>query len=206
MTDRLALFRRNVTTVAEDYRKASAALMNQLKHLTPQELLRLGPDVWSKLSIDQYREVVAAVAPHVKIPPMREERVEPDPMVNRLRRWWRARSPLAQSSCLTALVTTIVMVLAIAGWPALSWSLAPFTLVRPAEASNWPACERLVWTTDGCVYIPTIDLNWDWIAWHLHMPAAQLLRINGHLPAGYAPAGSQVVVWRSRGRLTSSQP
>lgn len=206
MADRLALFRSNVRTVAADHRRASTALMNQLKHMTPQELLRLGPDVWSKLSIDQYREVVAAVAPHVKIPAAREEKVESDPKVNRVRRWWRARSPLAQSSCLTVLLTAIVMVATITGWPALSWSLAPFTLVRSANASNWPACERLVWTTDGCVYIPAIDLNWDWIAWHLHMPTTQLLRINRHLPADYAPAGSQVVVWRSRGRLTGSQP
>lgn len=207
MADPLAIFRRNVTVVMAEHRKASAALLDQLKQLTPQELLRCGPDVWSKLSIAQYREVVAAVAPQVKIPSVREEKVESRPsLAQRVRRWWHARSPLLQSVCLTAPLTTIVMVVAIAGWPALSWSIAPLTLVRPTDASNWPSCERLVWTTDGCVYIPTIDLTWDWIAWHLHMPTAQLLRINTHLPSQYAPAGSQVVVWRFRGRLTGKLP
>lgn len=206
MAEPLAIFRKNVTIVMAEHRRASAKLLNQLKQLTPQELLRRGPDVWSKLSIDQYREVVAAVAPQVKIPTVHEDKIEPAPMAKKWRRWWRARSPLVQSSALTALLTVIVMVAAIAGWPALSWSLAPFTLVRSNDASRWPACERLAWTTDGCVYIATIDLNWDWISWHLHMPTAELLRINTHLPANYAPAGSQVVVWRSRGRLKDNLP
>ncbi|MDI4232487.1 hypothetical protein OZ411_06625 [Bradyrhizobium sp. Arg237L] len=206
MADPLSIFRRNVANVMADHRKASAALLDRLKQLTPQELLRRGPDVWSKLTVDQYREVVAAIAPQVKIPAVREGKVEPHPVANRLRRWWRGRSCLVQSSFLTALVTAIVMVAVIAGFPVLSWSLVPFTLVRSANASNWPLCERLAWTADGCVYIPTIDLNWDWIAWHLQMPTVQLLRINTHLPAGYAPAGSQVVVWRSRGRLMGNLP
>lgn len=206
MADPLSIFRRNVTIVLAEHRRASASLLNQLKQLTPQELLRRGPDVWSKLSINQYREIVAVVAPLVEIPAMLEDKVELGPRVKKWRRWWRGCSPLVQSSCLTALVTTIVMVAAIAGWPALSWSLAPFTLVRSTDASRWPACERLVWTTDGCVYIPTINLNWDWIAWHLHMSTAELLQINTNLPADYAPTGSQVVVWRYRGRLSGNVP
>ena len=207
MADPLAIFRRNVTVVMAEHRRASAALLDQLKQLTPQELLRRGPDVWSKLSIAQYREVVAAVAPQVKIPTVREEKIESKPsFANRVRRLWRSRSPLLQSVCLTALMTAIVMVVVIAGWPALSWSIAPFTLVRSTDANRWPSCERLAWTTDGCVYIATMDLNWDWIAWHLHMPTAELLRINTYLPADYVPVGSHVVVWRSRGRLMGNLP
>ncbi len=201
MANPLTDFRNNVEAVAAEHRRSSTALLRQLKQLSPQELLRRGPKLWSKLSIAEYHEVIQAIAPRVRIPIARDNAVEPAPMPNAFRRWWRARSALAQSTCLTALFTIIVTAVVVAGWPVLSWSLVPHTLVRPLSTSTWPPCGRLAWNTDGCVYIATIDLNWDWIAWHLKVPTTELLRINKHLPDTYVPAGSQVIVWRSRGRL-----
>jgi hypothetical protein len=94
MANPLADFRKNVETVIAEHRKSSAALLRQLKQLSPQELLQRGPKIWSKLSIAEYREVIEAIAPKVRIPIVRDDTVDPAPMPSAFRRWWRGRSAL----------------------------------------------------------------------------------------------------------------
>jgi hypothetical protein len=205
MVDLLALFRKNVETVVEDHREATAALVRRLKQLTPQDFLRRGPDVWSQLSMSQYRDVVETIAPQIHLPGMHEETMEPALMLETISRWWRARSTLVQSIYLTTIMTVVVVTIAIAAWPTIAWTLAPYTLVRNVDPRSWPPCSRLARNVDGCVYVPTQDLNWEWIAYHLAMPVEDLLRTNNHLPVAFAPARSKVTIWRSRAQLVRSK-
>jgi hypothetical protein len=205
MAKLLALFRRNVKVVVEDHRDASAALIRRLKHLTPEEFLRCGPEVWSQISMSQYRTVVETIAPEIHLPAVHEEKAAPVSMLETIGRWWHARSTWVQSVYLTITMTVILMPVVIAAWPTIVWTMAPYTLVRPADPLTWPPCGRLAWNTDGCVYIPTQDLYWEWIAYHLAIPVKDLLKINSQLPVAFAPTGSQVIIWRSRGQLLGNK-
>jgi hypothetical protein len=200
-----ASFRKNVETVIEDHREATSALVRRLKHLTPQDFLRRGPEVWSRLSMSQYRDVVEAIAPEIRLPAVPKETVEPTPMLATIGRWWRARSTLVQSIYLTTIMTVVFVTIVIAAWPTIAWTFAPYTLVRNVDPRTWPRCGRLAGNIDGCVYVPTQDLNWEWIAYHLATPVEDLLRTNNHLPVAFAPAGSKVTIWRSRGQLVRSK-
>jgi hypothetical protein len=205
MASLLTLFRKNVETVIEDNRKAGDELVRRLKALTPNEFLRLGTDVWSQLSMSQYRDVVKTIAPEIHWPAVDEETVEPVAMLEMVRWWWRTQAVLTQSILVTMLMTGVVVPTMITAWPTIVWTMAPYTLVRNADPEFWPPCGRLDGNTDGCVYIPTQDLNWDWIAYHAAIPAKALLQINHHLRADYAPRGSMVMVWRSRGKLQEAR-
>jgi hypothetical protein len=43
------------------------------------------------------------------------------------------------------------------------------------------------------------------MAYHLAIPVKDLLKINSQLPVAFAPAGSQVIIWRSRGQLLGNK-
>jgi hypothetical protein len=201
MADLFAIFRKNVNVVTEDDRQATVALVRRLKQLTPQELLQRGPDVWSRLSMSQYRDVIETIAPDVHIPDPPEVTVEPMSISEAIGRWWRARTILMQSTYLTIIATSILVPLMIAVWPTVVWTLEPYILVRNVDPRLWPPCGRLAWNTDGCVYVSTQDLTWEWLSYHLAITAEDLLRTNKHLPVAFIPAASQVTIWRSRGQL-----
>jgi hypothetical protein len=201
----LALFRRNVETVIEDGRADTEALVSRLKRMTPRDLLHQGPEVWSRLTVSQYYDIVATIAPDLSLRPPREPAAETATASGRIRAWWRGRSTLARSFYLTTITTTIVVAITIAGWSRIVWITAPYALVRSEEITYWPFCGRLGWNTDGCVYVPTRALNWDWIASQLALPIDDLQRTNVHLPTTHVPAGSQVIVWRGRGQLKREQ-
>lgn len=201
MTSLITLFRKNVDTVVEDDRKATDTLVQQLKRSTPQNLLRRGPEVWSHLTMSQYRDIVETIAPDVHLPIVNEERPEAVSMLEKIGDWWRERSTLTRSFYLTTIMTVTIVTGSIAIWPMIVLPMAFDPLVRDINVGYWPPCGRLAGDTDGCVYIPTQDLNWEWIANHVAIPVEKLLKTNYHLPAAYAPRGSKVTIWRSRGQL-----
>ena len=205
MAKLLTLFRRNVETVVEDGRADTEALVDRLKRMTPQDLLRQGPEVWSRLTVSQYYDIVATIAPDLDLRPPREPAAETAAASDGIVAWWRGRSTLARSLYLTTIMTAVVVTVTIAGWPRIVWTMAPYMLVRSDEITYWPFCGRLEWNTDGCVYIPDRALNWDWFAYHLALPVQELQRTNVHLPTTQVPAGSQVIVWRGRGQLQRKQ-
>jgi hypothetical protein len=194
-----------VETVVEDGRTATQALVDRLKRMTPGNLLRQGPEVWSRLTMSQYYDIVATISPDLNLRPPREPAAETATASEKILGWWRGRSTLARSFYLTMIMTGVVVTATIAGWPRIVWTMAPYTLVRSDEITYWPFCGRLEWNTDGCVYIPTQAVNWDWIAFHLALSVEELLRTNTHLPTTHVPAGSQVIVWRGRGQLQRKQ-
>jgi hypothetical protein len=205
MAKLLALFRRNVATVVEDGRADTEALVGRLKRMTPRDLLRQGPEVWSRLTLSQYYDIVATIAPDLNFRSPKKPAAETAAASDRFLAWWRRRSTLARSFYLTTITTAIVVTVTITSWPTIVWRTAPYTLVRSEEITYWPFCGRLEWNTDGCVYIARQALNWDWIAYHLALPVEELQRTNVHLPTTQVPAGSQVIVWRGRGQLQRKQ-
>lgn len=205
MSRHLALFRKNVDTVIADDRKASDAMVLRLKKLTPAEFLCQGPGTWSRLSMSQYHDIVATIAPGLRLPAPNADPAQDATVFDTIHAWWRARSTLARSFYLTTIMTIMIVTATITTWPAIVWTLVPYTLVRDIDAAYWPSCDKLAWSVDGCLYNPTQDLNWDWIAYHAAMPVEELLRSNNRLPATHAPAGSNVIVWRSRGRLKGAK-
>lgn len=199
MADPRRMFRRNVQQVQADATRAATRLVNRLKGMTPQEFLRQPPSLFAKLTAAQYREIVTTIAPDVRLPaePVIEEpRVEKRAMLD----WWRERSAFARSF-LEMLVVTVVCTL---GGVLTPWAVGEIVsrgqLVRAITTENWPICQRLSRYTDGCVYFPSQDLDWAWVAEELGMPVGAVQRSNRHLPTQYIPRGAQLIVWRHRGR------
>src|ERR1035437_8267746 len=145
MADLFGLFRKNVGIVTEDHRQATVALVRRLKHLTPEELLQRGPEVWSHLSMSQYRDVIETIAPDGHLPDVPDVTVESVSMLETIVRWWRARTIFVQSTYLTTIITCIVVPIVIAAWPTIVWTLEPYNLVRNEDPRRWPPCGRLAW-------------------------------------------------------------
>ena len=202
MPDRRTTFREDVARIKIDATKASEDLIRRLKKLTPEELLRQPPRVFNQLKLDQYRDVGATIAPRVRLPASETNDVSENKTPGFARKtWWRERSTLAQSTIMTIIVSAIFSGTGVIAPLAAKLTLSRLEVVRPAMTANWPVCRRLSEYTDGCVYYPTQDLNWDWVAQKLNVPAETLRRTNRHLPWQWIPANAQLVVWRERGRL-----
>jgi hypothetical protein len=200
MADLRAWFRKNVTHVKEDADKSSVQLVQRLKQMTPAEFLRLPPNTFASLTAAQYRDIVATIAPDTKLP-------EPPPLeelpadIRTWGDWWRERSTLIQLSIVTMAITVIAVGIAIAVPTAWKWTVSRMEIVRPVSTATWPVCARLSAYTDGCVYYPTQNLTWAWVAQQLAIPPQELYEANQHLPPQYIPVNSMLVVWRHRGRL-----
>jgi hypothetical protein len=167
--------------------------------MSPAELLTQPWIVFDQLTSAQYRDVVRTVAPDVKLD---EPTIEtPAKEKKTLLEWWRERSISMRSSIPTVAVTVVLAVGGILVPWAPKWTLSQIEAVRPVSTSKWPECRRLGSYTDGCIYTPTQDLNWDWVAWKLQMPKEILLRANPHLPPLFIVRRAPLVVWRERGRL-----
>lgn len=202
MSDRRTAFRDGITRVKNDYRKASDDLVRRLKKLTPEEFLRQSPRIFDGLTLDQYRDVVATIAPQVDLPAAGAN--EADAAKKRLgglTTWWRNQSAWTKSTIATIIVTAIFSVVGVITPHAFKWTLSRLEVVRPAVVTTWPVCKRLSRYTDGCVYYPVQDLNWDWVAWKLNLPVEVLRRNNPDLQQQWIPARAQLVIWRERGRL-----
>jgi hypothetical protein len=202
MPDRRTTFRENVARIETDATNASDDLIRRLKKLTPEEFLRQPPRVFNQLKLDQYRDVVATIAPRVRLPASDTNEVSGNKTRGfALKTWWRERSALARSMIVTIIVSIIFSATGMIVPLAVKWTLSRTEIVRPTMTANWPVCKRLSEYTDGCVYYPTQDLNWDWVAQKLNIPLEILRRTNRHLPWQWIPANTQLVVWRERGRL-----
>lgn len=202
MPDRRTTFRENVARIETDATKASDGLVRRLKKLTPEEFLRQPPRVFNQLKLDQYRDIVATIAPRVRLPASDTNDVSKNKKRDfALKTWWRERSALARSMIAMTIVSAIFSVAGITVPLAAKWTLSRMEVVRPTVTAKWPVCKRLSEYTDGCVYYPTQDLNWDWVAQKLNIPPEILRRTNRHLPSQWIPANAQLVVWRERGRL-----
>ena len=201
MPDRRTAFHEHVAKVEDDGRRASEALVRRLKGLTPAQFLRESPKIFDKLSLAQYREIVAAIAPDVVIPLPEEEPVEKPGFFERLAQFWRARTTWTQSLYATVAAALVISTLILTAGPLVSWEVAPITLRRTFDTSTWPECGRLAWNVDGCLYLTRHDFYWEWVAEQANFDSAQLRRLNPNLPDPYIPAGSQIIIWRGRGQL-----
>ena len=199
MIDPRTIFKRNVQRIAADHRTASKQLIARLKKMSPAEFLRQPPDVFNRLSLTQYREVVASIAPEVKLP---QPTIKPSkPKTRDIGQWWRDRSVLIRSGAITVAVTSAIALGGATVPPLYKWTLSRTAIVRPHSTDTWPTCSRLSQYTDGCVYTPAQDLNWDWVAQQLGMPIEVLKRNNRHQPPQFVVRRAPLIVWRERGRL-----
>ena len=200
MADRRALFRKDVTKVKRDATSESRQLMNRLKQMTPAQFVRLPARTLARLTAAQYREVVGTIAPEIGCPTP-----PPLPKPERETLGWRERWRLlhssAQMTVITSVLTTVIVMVGVASPQAWRWTLTHIEIVRPGERGNWPRCARLSPYTDGCLYSPTYDMDWDALAEQLNIPRQQLYDDNKHLPPQFIPARAPIVVWRHRGRL-----
>jgi hypothetical protein len=201
MADRRTRFRKNVAKVKTEAARDTKRLLDELKQLTPAEFLRLPAKTLASLPAAQYRDVVATIAPEItlSIPPSSQHvRAEATSWRNR----WRALPTFGQTTVITAIVTTAIVMLAIASPLAWKWSLNQIDIARPQDRGLWPHCARLSPHTDGCIYYPTGDLDWAKVAEHLQISPQELYQENRHLPPQFIPKRAPLVIWRHRGRLS----
>jgi hypothetical protein len=197
MADRRTQFREDVANVKRDANNHTKQLVQRLKQLTPAEFLRLPAKTFGFLTAAQYRDIVATIAPGTKVPvpPPAEDVVAETATWRDL---WRARSALTQMVIVTAIVTAIFTIMTI-GTPWAWKSIASRTeIVRPRSTATWPRCVRLSRYTDGCVYFPTHDLQWEAVAEQLQMLLQELHDANKHLPQQFIAARAPLAIWRHR--------
>ncbi|MDU3133537.1 MAG: hypothetical protein E6699_39380, partial [Bradyrhizobium sp.] len=168
MADRRALFRKDVTKVKRDATSESRQLMNRLKQMTPAQFVRLPAKTLARLTAAQYREVVGTIAPEIRLPaPSPPAKPERETLGWRER--WRLLPSSAQMTAVTSVLTTAIVMMAIASPQVWRWTLTHIEIVRPGERGNWPRCTRLSPYTDGCLYFPTHDMDWNAVAAQLRM-------------------------------------
>jgi hypothetical protein len=195
-----AIFHKDVAKVKRDATNDTRQLMSRLKQMTPAEFVRLPAKTLGRLTAAQYREVVGMIAPEIGLPapspPLKPERETLG---------WRERCRLlpssAQMTVITSVLTTVVVMVAVASPQVWRWTLAHIEIVRHQDRGAWPRCARLSPYTDGCLYFPTHDMDWDALAEQLHISRQQLYDDNKHLPPQFIPAKAPIVIWRHRGRL-----
>lgn len=201
MANLRAFFRSNVRHVQNDAIKASDELVRRLKRLTPEEFLRQSPRLFARLTQNQYRDVVATIAPQVRLPaaPPPVAEVKRDHWT--LGKWWRERSVLVQTLIVTIATTLIFTMAGVFAPLGVKATLGHMEVVRPTSTATWPVCKRLSEYTDGCIYYPSQNLNWQWVALKTGLPVENLHRTNRRINTQWLPANTPVVIWRERGRL-----
>jgi hypothetical protein len=204
MPDRRATFCGHVSKVEDDDRRASDALMRRLKSLTPTHFLREPPRIFDKISVRQYKEIVATIAPEVQIPEPAQVARDSPSFFEWFAEFWKARSALARSFYVTAAATLAFTLVLLSLGPELAWKLRPYTLARFYDTNTWPACAELAWDTDGCIYEPHEAMYWEWAALQTQIDVAALRHLNPDLPEAYIPAGKPIIIWRGRGQLVRS--
>lgn len=199
MPDARRDFQRNVAKIKADGRVASVNLVRRLKGMSAKELLNQPWTVLDQLSLEQYREVVGAIAPDVKLQVPKIEKLQSEELT--WSEWWCEQSANRRSFVYVTLVTLVVSLLGILAPWAYKATLSRIPIRRPASTLTWPACHRLSAYTDGCIYTPTQDLNWARVAGQLDMPVETLRRINQQEPTPFILRGVPLAIWRERGQL-----
>lgn len=199
MPDSRTQFQRNVSKVKADARAASGALVHRLKRMSAEEFLRQPRSTFNRLTLAQYREIVSVIAPGMKLPETTSK--APEKKKRRLIDWWHERSVGFRSFVSMAVVTVMLATLGTLTASAYKIMLSRIDVVRPANWQTWPACSRLSAHTDGCIYRPTQDLTWEWVAWQLDLPVETLRRNNPHQPLQFIIRRAPLAIWRGRGRL-----
>lgn len=201
MTDR-STFKHHVNAVLLDDKRTTEQLIAQLKTLTPAKFVQVPRKYLERLTPEQYAEVGAHVASVVAEAPKRKSAPPTAEPIATKRRW---SMPNLQINGRSALATVAAIFLSITfvltGPAAMDQLLNHDGLTRSIYASDWSRCNRLTETSDGCVYRPSQDLNWDYVAYRLGIEKQALLNLNPSLPATHAPAGQTIVVWRYVGNL-----
>lgn len=200
MPDRRSEFFTNVAKVKADAKNDAQQLLRELKMMTVAEFLRLPAKRLALLTAAQYREVVATIAPEIRLPgPPPPEHVRIEATI--LRDWWRACPTIMQMILITIMVTTTIIFAATGSPWAWKWAMSRVEIVRPRSTMTWPECARLSRFTDGCVYYPAQDLDLATAADRLQMSPQELRDTNPHLPPQFVPAHTPLAIWRHRGRL-----
>lgn len=190
----LEKFKTSVAAIARDAKEETGAFIARLKSLSAEEFLRLSRRDVERLSLAQYIDVARAIAPDI-LPIAATQAADPEsdkPSFD-----WMPRR-------LYAIAISASITLGFAGSlaaPMLTEAMFDAPLVRSQTVLDWPACRRLTAEVDGCVYRPTQDLPWDYVAAMLEMDRDILHRNNAHLPQNMVPRASQLVVWRYHGHL-----
>jgi len=197
-------FNQNVEKIEEDSRRASDTLVHKLKAMSASEFLRQPAQTFARLSIAQYRDIVASIAPDVVIPQPEEETARSG-WLDRFALYLQPQTPVAKSIQASAMAGVTITFATTVLLPLIVWALVPWTMERNISTGNWPACVRLAWDADGCRFETNKALTWHWVAWQTGLPADQLRILNPDLPADYVPARSKITIWRSRGKLVEQR-
>lgn len=187
-------FKKSVARLKREQKEEVGQFIARLKSLSAEDFLRLPRYEIERLSPAQYAEIAQSILPNVSLGTS-EPKQHIKPAV-------RPRKITAGRRSTMAVIGSVLagLIVAFAG-PTIVERVQNYDLVRPASAHSWPICSRLTANTDGCVYIPKQNLNWDYVAQSLHIDRAFLLTLNPHLPVASAPAGRKIIVWRGTGRL-----
>lgn len=187
-------FKNSVAAIAQDAKEETGAFIARLKSLSAEEFVRLSRRDVERLSLAQFIDVARAIAPD--IPPIAvTQAADPDP--NKPFFNWTPRRLYAMAISASIALGCVGFLAA----PMLTEAMFDAPLVRSKTLFDWPACRRLTAEVDGCVYRPTQDLSWDYVAAMLEMDRDILRRNNAHLPDNMVPRASQLVVWRYHGHL-----
>jgi len=187
-------FKKSVARLKREQKEEMGQFIAYLKSMSPEEFLRLPRRDIERLSPAQYAEIAQSIVPNVTLGTSEQKQhIKPTA---------RPRKITAGRRSTMAVIGSVLagLIVAFAG-PTIVERVQNYDLVRPASAESWPICRRLTAKTDGCVYIPKQNLNWDYVAQSLHIDRAFLLTLNRHLPVASAPAERKIIVWRGAGRL-----
>ncbi|MCX7321286.1 MAG: hypothetical protein NT113_17995 [Hyphomicrobiales bacterium] len=199
MAERLKAFLKDVSTLRAQRNAEQLARMDQLKAMTPEQLVRLPRQELQELTDRQYAEIVRQVAPEHHLPK------PPEVSADAARSWAVLRGiaipTAARAAVLGMLAGLPVLLASLAIGPTIDWWHYRNPPVRSAQAATWPPCPRLSGRVDGCIYVPMRDLGWDRAASLLELPEADLQETNRDINQAYIPGQTALVVWRHRGQF-----
>ena len=175
-------------------------LFARLMAMPANERAKVSPGLFARLSEQQLRALLGGERDSRAAAP-----VDPPPPPDRRVGWhWRRGVPLPPLR--TALASALAV--AVLGGGAafaviMTGPLAPPALVRSIHADTWPDCPRLSRDIDGCIYSVESGISLGMAASDLAMPLETLLAVNPSIPTPTTilPAGTRLVVWRTRGTL-----
>lgn len=174
---------------------ADAAVVTKLKALSADEFARVPRDMLNSLSNEQYKDIVATVAPHVEL---KEPEAPPSPAKPKRHLNWRLLPRWIVAVFAGLLLGSAILIAAISATPLQEWWSYSTPLSRGTNVATWPRCQRLTQWTDGCVYRVTRGLSWSDAASLVELPEIYLRWLNSHIQADPIPAGSDLTIWRQR--------
>lgn len=199
MAERLKAFLKDVSTLRAQQTAERSARMDQLKAMSPEQLVRLPRQELQELTDQQYAEIVRQVAPEHQLPKPSEVSADA------AKSWTVLRGiaiPTAErAAVLSVLAGFTVLLASLAIGPTVDRWHHRNPPVRSAQAATWPLCPRLSGRVDGCIYVPMRDMGWDRAASLLELPEADLQETNRHINQAYIPRQTALVVWRHRGQI-----